>query len=105
DLLIKLEPLPIQIDEDVDLALDDGAVQGLVKEVNGTAVIALERVARLRTAGTDEYDGDMSGTLGGAHHFGEFEAADFWHLHVDDSQREFVLQQQFQCFVRRSRGM
>jgi hypothetical protein len=70
-------------------------------KIHGAAFITLEGIVHLASGGTDENDRNVLGFLGAAHQLGQLETVHAGHLHIEDGQGEFVLQQQRQRLVRR----
>ena len=92
----RLAALLVQGHEDVDLALHGIDIERLVQEVDGAAFIALEGEIHFLAGRRDEDDGDVARLLRAAHQLRQLKTIHFRHLHVEDGQREIVLQQQGQ---------
>ena len=97
-LLLVLAP---DIDKDVDLAAHGVRVQRLVQKVDGAGFITRKSVVEILRARADKDDGNAAGPLGAAHERGQFQPAHAGHLHVQDGQGKFVVQQQCQGLVAR----
>ena len=93
---MQLPALVVQLDEDVDLAVQDLRVDRLVQEIDGARFVAAERALRIDGRGRDEDDRDGARALGATHQFGEFEAVHAGHLHVDEGERHVVGEQQLE---------
>ena len=76
-------------------------VQRLVQKIDGAAFIALERIIHFAPSRADEHDWNVLGLFSAAHQLGQLKAIHAWHLHVEDGNREFMLQQQRQRLVSR----
>ena len=104
DLALQRLALAVQVDEDAaPCCCTACGVQRLVQEVDRAALVALEGVVQLAAGGADEDDRDVPRALGAAHQLGQLEAVHAGHLHVEDRQRELVLQQQRQRLLARAR--
>ena len=83
--------LPIQLEEHLGLAAQDVRLDRLLNEVDGAGLVAAKPALVVGAAGGHENDRNPSRALGAAHQFGQLEAIQARHLHVDQRQRDVVL--------------
>ncbi len=102
-LVGELLALAPQLDEGVDLVPQDARIDGLRQEVDRAGFVAVEDALRAVRAGGHEDDGDAPRAFGPAHQLGELEAVHVGHLHIEDGERELVLEQQLERLVARGR--
>ena len=91
--------LAIEFEKHVGLAAQNIGFDRLVDEIDRAGLIAAETALRVGVAGGDENDRNMAGALVAAHQLGQFEAVQARHLHVDQRQRDVVLQQKLKRLV------
>ena len=103
ELFAQYLPVPVELEEDLRLARQQLRRDRLVEEIHRAGLVAAETPALIRCAGRHEDDGDAARTFAAAHQLREFEAVDLGHLHVQDGERDLVLQHQLQGLARGTR--
>src|SRR3984885_12382284 len=95
-LLCELLLLPMQPKEHVCLTLENVRLDWLIEEIYCAAFVSFEQPVLVTRGGCYENDRDLARAFAAAHEFGKFEAIHFRHLHVEQSERNVVHQQQLQ---------
>jgi hypothetical protein len=85
-LQLQFPALPVELQEEVDLALQNHRVQRLEQVVNCTYLIALEYVFVFLADGRDEDNRDVLGVLALTHQFGHLKPVHSRHLHIQQHQ-------------------
>ncbi len=94
----------IQHDEGIGLVPQNVRVDRLEQKVHRARLVTAKHSIRFAGARGQENDRNVFGTLRAAHEFGELEAVHLRHLHIDERQRELVLQDQLNALVARACG-
>lgn len=91
--------LAVQVAKYIDLAAQDIRFDWLFDEIDRTCFISPKATLIVRASGRNENDRDMARALAAAHELGEFEAVHGRHLHIEQRERDIMLQQYFQRLV------
>ena len=95
----ELAALAVKFAEDFYLALEDVGFEGLGQVIDRAQFVALELKPEILHSGGDEDDGEVPRLGVGAHQFGGLEPVHAGHLHVEQHQREILLQGKAQRIV------